>query len=211
MIAIVDYGIGNLASIRNIIQHVGGEADVTGDKEIIEAASGVVIPGVGSFDACVTALRRSGLLSVIERQAFVSQVPILGICVGMQMMAISSEEGNEPGLGWFDARVQRLTPGGSLKVPHMGWGAISAREDSILLGSADPNQRFYFAHSYHMVCGQESDIDALARYGDPFTAAIAKDNLFGVQFHPEKSHQHGMRLFENYLRIIAVHQAGTAR
>jgi glutamine amidotransferase len=206
MIAIVDYGIGNLASIENIIRHIGGEAKVTCEKEVILSADGVLLPGVGSFDACVTGLRRSGLLPAIEQQAFVSRVPILGICVGMQMMAYSSEEGNEPGLGWFDARVQRLNPGGGLKVPHMGWGSVSAREDSVLF-SEDPNKRFYFVHSYHVVCKQDSDVEALACYGAPFTAAIAKDNLYGVQFHPEKSHQHGMRLFENYLGIVAGYKA----
>src|SRR5262249_52969493 len=156
---------------------------------------GVIIPGVGSFDACVTALRRSQLLPAVERQAFESRVPVLGICVGMQMMAASSEEGSEPGLGWFDARVQRLAGAGGLKVPHMGWGAVSAREGSALFGPAYPHRRFYFVHSYHMVCAQETDVEALARYGTPFTAAIARDNLYGVQFHPEKSHQHGMRVF----------------
>jgi glutamine amidotransferase len=207
MIAIADYGIGNLGSIRNIIQHVGGEAEISRDAGFLREANALVIPGVGSFDACMRALRGSGLLPAIEQRALGARVPVLGVCVGMQMMAQGSEEGEEPGLGWFAARCRRFDDSAQ-KVPHMGWSAVSAREDSQLFAAEGEDRRFYFVHSYHVLCEHEEDVEALAHYGAPFVASIARGNLYGVQFHPEKSHQHGMQLFRNFLRIA---QAGPER
>jgi imidazole glycerol-phosphate synthase subunit HisH len=204
VIAIVDYGIGNLSSVLNMIRHVGGEAVVTCDASTIVAASGLIIPGVGSFDACLKALRNSKLLPVIEQRVFEVKTPVLGICVGMQMMARSSDEGQERGLGWFQAHVRRFDPSGGLIIPHMGWRTISTRVGSKIFERLDSPPRFYFVHSYHVTCDDEADIEALAYYGAPFVAAIAKDNLYGVQFHPEKSHRHGMRLFQSFLRILSI-------
>jgi imidazole glycerol-phosphate synthase subunit HisH len=202
MIAIADYGIGNLGSILNMIRHVGGEAEISRDPGFLREAQGLVIPGVGSFDACMLALRRSGLLPVVEERALEARIPVLGVCVGMQMMARGSEEGTEAGLGWFAARCRRFD-NRALKVPHMGWSAVSAREGSPLFAEPGEDRRFYFVHSYHVVCDHEEDVEALAHYGAPFVAAIGRDNLYGVQFHPEKSHQHGMQLFRNFLSIVS--------
>lgn len=210
MIAIVDYGIGNLGSIQNIIRHVGGKAEITRDASVLAEATGLVIPGVGSFDACMRALRGSGLLPAIEERALRSRVPVLGVCVGMQMMAGGSEEGSEPGLGWFRATCRRFPADGSVKVPHMGWSTVSARVGSVLFAQPGHDRRFYFVHSYHVVCEEAEDVEALAHYGLPFVAAIARGNVMGVQFHPEKSHQHGMQLFRNFLQIVAAGQTVAA-
>jgi glutamine amidotransferase len=200
MIAIADYGIGNLASIHNIIKHVGGTSKITRDQDLIQQACGVIIPGVGSFDACVTALRRSGLLNPIEN-ALRKGVPVLGICVGMQMMARGSQEGREPGLGWINGVVQKFPAAPGLKIPHMGWSPVHARPDSRLFDGADSDPRFYFVHSYYVACDDPKDLAASAQYGVQFAAALERSNLFGVQFHPEKSHRFGMNLFKSFLKI----------
>ena len=200
MIAITDYGIGNLGSIRNIIKHVGGTAEITRDENLIRQARGVIIPGVGSFDACVTALRRSGLLKPVE-SALGQGVPVLGICVGMQMMARGSEEGREPGLGWIGADVKKFSTAPGLKIPHMGWSPVHARPGSQLFGNADADARFYFVHSFYVACDNPYDVAASADYGLQFAAAVERGNLFGVQFHPEKSHRFGMNLFKSFLEI----------
>jgi glutamine amidotransferase len=200
MIAIVDYGIGNLGSIHNIIKHVGGAAEITRDERVVQEARGVIIPGVGAFDSCVTALRRSGLLKPIEN-ALAQGVPVLGICVGMQMMGRGSEEGREPGLGWIGADVQRFSAAAGLKIPHMGWSPVNTRPDSRLFGNVDPDPRFYFVHSFYVACDDPNDVAASAQYGVQFAAAVERGNLFGVQFHPEKSHRFGMSLFKSFLKV----------
>jgi glutamine amidotransferase len=199
MIAVVDYGIGNLESIVNMVKHVGGMAQLTNDAGLLREARAIVVPGVGSFDACMVALGRSGLIDTIETRALQQSTPVLGICVGMQMMARGSEEGQQPGLGWIAADVWRLPVGPGIKIPHVGWSAVNSRPGNPLFAGADPDQRFYFVHSFHMVCDDQADIAGVGYYGAPFTAAVSRANLFGVQFHPEKSHRFGMKVLKNFL------------
>jgi glutamine amidotransferase len=199
MIAVVDYGIGNLESIVNMVKHVGGTAQLTNDAGLLREARAIVVPGVGSFDACMVALRRSGLIDTIETRALQRSTPVLGICVGMQMMARGSEEGDQPGLGWIAADVRRLPVGPGIKVPHVGWSAVNSRPGNPLFAGADPDQRFYFVHSFHMVCDDPGDIAGIGYHSAPFTAAVTRANLFGVQFHPEKSHRFGMKVLRNFL------------
>jgi imidazole glycerol-phosphate synthase subunit HisH len=202
VIAVVDYGIGNLGSIANMVKHVGGTAQLTGDAGVLREARAIVVPGVGSFDACMIALRRSGLVDTIETRVFEEALPVMGICVGMQMMARGSEEGQQSGLGWIAADVRYLPAGPGVKVPHVGWSALNPRPGNPLFVGADPDQRFYFVHSFHMVCDDPADIAGIGFHGGPFTAAVTRGNLFGVQFHPEKSHRFGMKVFENFLRHV---------
>lgn len=203
MIAIIDYGIGNLASIHNIIRHVGGTAVVTGDAEAVRSATALVIPGIGHFDSCMTAFRASAVFDLVEKRAHVDRIPVLGICVGMQMMARGSEEGDAQGLGWISADVRRLNPSpeANLKVPHLGWRHVDVREDARLFSSMDDERRFYFAHSYHVVCDDPDDLAASYDYDGPVSAALQRGNIYAVQFHPEKSHRFGMRLFENFMKV----------
>jgi glutamine amidotransferase len=202
MIAIINYGIGNLGSIQNIIKHIGGSATITSDPEVVRTAKVLILPGVGSFDSCVKALRASKLLDLIETRVHQEKTPILGICVGMQMMAKASEEGIEPGLGWVAARVEKLRPdpASGLKVPHLGWRSVECPANSPLRADPDRDPRFYFAHSYHVVCEDASLIAATCDYGGRYVAALSTGNIFAVQFHPEKSHRCGMRFFENFLK-----------
>jgi glutamine amidotransferase len=211
MIAIIDYGIGNLASLHNIIAHVGGTAAITRDLAVIQAARGLIMPGVGSFDACMAALRGSGLLPTIEARVLQDKTPLLGVCVGMQMLGRGSAEGSAAGLGWIAATAQKFSPAAGVRVPHMGWNYVQAQQPHPLFaGMTAP--RFYFAHSYHVVCDDPTTVLATGNYGGVFTAAVVRENITGVQFHPEKSHVFGMQLFENFLRISGdqVSPAGAA-
>ncbi len=203
MIAIVDYGMGNLASISNILKAAGSESVVTNDASIIRSASKLILPGVGAFDAGMRNLHRLGLVPLLEECALRDGVPLLGICLGMQLMARRSEEGTEPGLGWVDADVIRFDaaahPG--LKVPHMGWNSVRAVKASPLLATLDERARFYFVHSYHVRCRHRADALLEADYGDAFDAAFECRNLRGVQFHPEKSHRFGMALMKQFVDL----------
>lgn len=209
MIAILDYGIGNLASIANIIRHIGGTVEVTCDAGMLRAASGLILPGIGSFDACVLALRRSGLLPVLEQQVQVNKVPLLGICVGMQMLGHGSAEGREAGLGWIDATARKFDPAARIRVPHMGWNYVDVTPASPLFAGMAARPRFYFAHSYYVTCADPADVAATAGYGGVFAAALTRGNIYAAQFHPEKSHTFGMALFRNFLTIAkgAAHAA----
>ncbi len=203
MIAIVDYGIGNLASIRNMFRHIGADAVLTDDPKVVEASTGLVLPGIGAFDSCMNGFRRSPAYEAVELQVRELRKPILGICVGMQMMGRGSDEGKERGLNWIAADVKRLAPDPSpnLKVPHLGWSYIETNPACPLFDEESADRRFYFAHSFHVVCDNPGVVAASYNYGGSITCAVWADNVFGVQFHPEKSHSHGMRLFEAFMRI----------
>ena len=196
MIAVLDCGLGNIGSVVNMLRKVGRDAEVTNDVETVEAADALVLPGVGAFDRGSEALTRLGLREPLRRRVFEDGVPFLGICLGMQLLARGSEEGTLPGLGWIDADVTRLTPG-DLPVPHMGWNHVDPVRPTALLRS-EPAPRFYFVHSYRMVCDRDDDVLATCTYGEPFTCAVAVGNVVGVQFHPEKSHAFGMALLETW-------------
>lgn len=206
MILILDYGMGNVASMSNMLRKVGGEAIVSVDPHDIERADAIVLPGVGAFDNGMIKLKESGLISLIEKRVLQEKVPFLGVCLGMQLLFNSSDEGTSLGLGWLDGHVKRfdfssLIDSSRLKVPHMGWNYIKHAEDPLFEGFGS-DARFYFVHSYHVNCNNSKDEIAKANYGIEFTCAVRHDNIYGVQFHPEKSHKFGEKLFNNFLKII---------
>jgi glutamine amidotransferase len=201
MIVIVDYGLGNLGSIGNMLKRIGKEAVISSSVSEVRKATRIILPGVGAFDNGVKNLTDRGLLPVLQEKAMEERIPILGICLGMQLLSQGSEEGNSGGLGWIDARTVRFRFDGSdrkLKVPHMGWNTVSLARQSCLYTDMDPDARFYFVHSYHVECRNEEDILTRTNYGIDFASSVARGNIFGVQFHPEKSHKFGMRLLQNF-------------
>ncbi len=200
MLVIVDYGVGNLVSIQNMFKKAGAAAIISGQEEDILKAEKILLPGMGHFDNCMEKLNTSGLRPAIEQKALVEKIPVLGICVGLQMYMASSEEGVQPGLGWIAGKTVRFAPARMTsvqKIPNMGWLEIKTEKPSRLTGGME-EARFYFAHSFHVVPQAADDTLITAEYGYVFTAGIEKDNLLGVQFHPEKSHRFGMQLLKNF-------------
>lgn len=200
MITIVDYSLGNLNSVVNMIRHVGGKCRITGDADEIASAEKLILPGVGAFDRGMETLRGSGIAEALSVAVLERKVPMLGICLGMQLMTQRSEEGHLPGLGWLDAEVVkfRFPVGSGLKIPHMGWNTLSVvRENPLIL--PEERQRFYFVHSYHVVCENREDMVATCNYGYDFVAAFQRGNFLGVQFHPEKSHRFGMGVLRRFV------------
>jgi glutamine amidotransferase len=203
LISVVDYGVANLASMLNMLRKIGVDAERAGTPEELQSASKIVLPGIGAFDQGMAALEERGLLPLLRQKALDEKVPILGVCLGMQMLGQGSEEGCAPGLGLIDATCRRFRPpeGVVLKVPHMGWNTVVPRRASPLLERLDSQSRFYFVHSYRVVCGDSADELAYSRYGGDFTSIVARGNIYGVQFHPEKSHRFGMALLRNFASI----------
>lgn len=201
MIAILDYGIGNLKSVYNMFKKVGVEATITSDSSTIKNADKYLLPGVGSFDHGITSLKRASFFDTLESEVLNNKKPIIGICLGMQLLTNSSEEGKEKGLGWIDAETIKFDlTDKNLSIPHMGWNNIYPKnQDNIFKKLAD--NRFYFVHSFHVVCSSEENVLATSNYGQEFTCSINKENIYGVQFHPEKSHKHGMQLLKNFDEI----------
>ncbi len=201
MIAIIDYDIGNLAAVSNMLQRLGVACCITSDPELIERADKIILPGNGAFDACMRNLRATGLVPLLERKVLRNGSPLLGICVGAQMLGCSSEEGVEPGLGWLDMEVRRFPDLPGLRIPHMGWNTVTAALDGHpLLKDMDAPARFYFVHSYYLLPSRSEDVLLRAHYGIDFAAGVAQHNLAGVQFHPEKSHRFGKRLLASFAR-----------
>ncbi|HXT16701.1 MAG TPA: imidazole glycerol phosphate synthase subunit HisH [Gemmatimonadaceae bacterium] len=200
MIVIVDYGVGNLRSIANMFRKIGHAAEISSDPETIERATKLVLPGVGAFDHGMIELTKRGLLPVLNRKVLDEGTPVIGLCLGMQLLARSSEEGSVPGLGWIDAEVVRLAlpPGSPLKVPHMGWNQVRAVRPHPLLQDSTDETRFYFVHSYHLRCADDSAVIGTTEYGYEFPSVVGQGNVMGVQFHPEKSHRFGMRLLTSF-------------
>lgn len=199
MITIVDYNMGNLGSIRNMLKKIGVDCEVTADPSRIAAATQLILPGVGAFDAGMENLHRSGLVPLLNERVREAGVPILGICLGMQLMTKGSEEGFLPGLGWVDARTRRFQPRDpALKVPHMGWNRVAVARPSPLVDELPVEARFYFVHSYYISCANEDDVLLRTTHGEEFTSAFEHGNVSGVQFHPEKSHRFGMQLLRNF-------------
>ena len=198
MITIVDYGVGNLGSIRNMFKRVGVPVTIAGDAETLAQAQKILLPGVGAFDHAMRRIEDSGLRETLDRKAMVERVPVLGICLGMQLMTKGSEEGSLPGLGWVDARVRRFPAGSGLKVPHMGWNVATPVKQSPLTAGLPEESRFYFVHSYYVQVEKPEDTLLRTGYGLDFDAGFQADNLYGAQFHPEKSHKFGMQIFKNF-------------
>ena len=198
MITIVDYGMGNLGSIRSMLRRVGVRSTITGDPVEIERASKILLPGVGSFDAAMHEIGERGIREVLDRKALHERVPTLGICLGMQLITRGSEEGGRPGLGWVDAEACRFPADGRLKVPHMGWNVVTPTRPSRLTARLPDQARFYFVHSYFVRTDRPADTVLSAEYGVTFAAALEAGNVYGAQFHPEKSHRFGMQLLANF-------------
>jgi glutamine amidotransferase len=201
MITIVDYGMGNLGSIRSMLRRIGVRSTITGDPDEIARAEKVLLPGVGRFDAAMRLIGERGLREVLDRKALVERVPTLGICLGMQLITRGSEEGGVTGLGWVDGDACRFPPDARLKVPHMGWNLVRPTRPSPLTADLPPESRFYFVHSYYVRTDRPEDTVLTADYGVTFAAAVEAGNVFGAQFHPEKSHRFGMQLLANFAAV----------
>lgn len=203
MVTIVDYGVGNLASIKNILKKIGEESVISSEETGIAKAEKLILPGVGAFDTCVEKLQQSGLTGILRKKVLEERTPVLGVCVGMQLLTAGSEEGVLPGLGWIPGRVIRfkkdLMPP-TLKIPHMGWTEVFLSKPSRLFEDMYEEPRFYFVHSYHAQLEEQSDAMVMGDYGYRFVAGIERGHILGVQFHPEKSHKFGMRLLANFVK-----------
>jgi glutamine amidotransferase len=198
MIGIVDLGVGNLGSVRNMFERLGHQVVASSDVTVLREVERLVLPGVGSFDRAAAVLNGSLMGEFLTERVLGNGVPILGICLGMQLLGRSSEEGDLKGLGWLPATVRRIrVPEDSeLKVPHMGWNTVELRRPSPLLSGG--GERFYFVHSYSMCCEDPDDVIATTHHGEEIVAAVGRGNVFGVQFHPEKSHRFGMALLNRF-------------
>lgn len=202
MVVIIDYKMGNVGSILNMLTRLGHQAVISSNQNVIESANHLILPGVGAFDTGMKNLKRLDLLDVLNQKVLIEQTPILGICVGMQLMAQSSEEGVENGLGWITGEVKRFSfdkTKPSLRVPCVGWNYVKVHRENLLV--SEELQKFYFVHSYHYVSKSQDDIVLSSKYGYDYPVGIQRQNIYGVQFHPEKSHQFGLKLFQNFLLI----------
>jgi len=201
MLTIVDYGVGNLASIKNMLKKAGVDAIISSEERDILDADKLILPGVGAFDTCVQKLQDSGLIEVLNKKVLEMKTPVLGVCVGLQLLTEGSEEGVLPGLGWIKGKVIRFRqdrmPEG-LKIPHMGWSEVVLNKPSALFEDMPEEMRFYFVHSYHVSLEDPADALVTALYGYDFVAGVQRGNISGMQFHPEKSHKFGLKLLANF-------------
>lgn len=203
-ICIIDYGIGNLGSMATMLKKIGSPAIVSSDPSDIGMAEKLILPGVGSFDEGMKKLESRELVYVLNKRVLEDKIPVLGVCLGMQLLGKNSEEGQLSGLGWLDAETIRFkfqAPDANLKIPHMGWNQLRVYQTHPLFADLEEVNRFYFVHSYHVVCANPDNVLATTSYGFDFTSAVVKDNIMGVQFHPEKSHKFGMKLLESFCKI----------
>ncbi len=200
MIAILDYGVGNLKSIYNMFKKIGVDSVITSDCKQIMDAKKYLLPGVGSFDYGITNLKKSHFFEVLEKEILINKKPILGICLGMQLLTKSSEEGTHSGLGWIDAHTKKFKLDNNLTVPHMGWNTVNPLNKNNIFKGLNEN-KFYFVHSYHVICNNKDNILATSFYGQDFVCSIFMNNIYGVQFHPEKSHKFGIQLLKNFAEI----------
>ena len=198
MIGIIDYGSGNV-SFKNIYERAGVDAEIISNPKNLDSCTHLILPGVGAFDWTMKKLLASGLMEEIDFQATVKKKPILGICVGMQVMAESSEEGIAKGFGWFNTKVKKFSIIENLPIPQMGWNTVHPERDSSLFPNSKLDEEFYFLHSYYFDLTLESEIICKSNYFIDFACAIQKENIYGVQFHPEKSHKNGINLLINFL------------
>jgi len=198
MIVVLDYGMGNVGSVLNMLVSVGAEAVVSCDGGDLTRAHGFILPGVGAFDAGVRGLRNCLPLDLLEKRVQQEKIPLLGICLGMQLLTRCSEEGTQPGLGWVDAETKRFQlEDRKLRVPHMGWNFVAPSATHSPLQVDSPN-RFYFVHSYYVECANAENILCTTNYGGNFTSGIVSNNIFGLQFHPEKSHRYGKQVLRKF-------------
>ncbi|PCJ78504.1 MAG: imidazole glycerol phosphate synthase subunit HisH [Flavobacteriales bacterium] len=203
MIVIVDYAVGNIGSILNMLKKIGVEAMISSSAEDLEKADKLILPGVGAFDSGMNKLQELGFVDVLNKKVLEEKTPILGICLGMQLMTKGSEEGILPGLGWFDAKAVKFIfeNGSRLKVPHMGWNYADTAKPSKLFENMFDDPRFYFVHSYYIKCNCTEDVLSETNYSVGFVSGFERDNIYGVQFHPEKSHKFGLRFLKNFSEL----------
>ena len=201
MIAIIDYGLGNIRAFATLYKNLNVPFGISSEADDLKTATKVLLPGVGAFDQAMELLEKSGMRKPLEELVLEKKLPILGICVGMQILARSSEEGKSAGLGWIDGVVKRFDPSTLAhkpRLPHMGWNQVEPRPENRLFQGLQERSRFYFLHSYYFECRREQDSAAATEYGIRFSSAVASGNIYGVQFHPEKSHGSGVCLLKNF-------------
>ena len=203
MIVILAYNMGNVGSVLNMIKKIGYDAKITNNKEEILNAEKIIIPGVGSYNNGIENLKDLNLIDILNKKIMIDKIPVLGICLGMQLMAEGSEEGALSGLGWIKGKFVRFNNNlsNTLKVPHMGWNFINIKKQSKILYNLPENPRFYFVHSYYALPENNEDILTTTNYGHEFVSSFEKDNIIGVQFHPEKSHKFGMSILKNFIEL----------
>jgi glutamine amidotransferase len=203
MIYIIDYNIGNVGSIENMLKKIGVSCKTTQTQSDLNAAKGIILPGVGKFDYGIKQLTNLGFVDKLNELVLEKKIPFLGICLGAQIMCKNSEEGDLNGLGWINAEVMKFSnlPSGH-KIPHMGWNFVTPMVDNSLFYNFASNPKFYFVHSYHISCNEQDQIIGQTTYGKQFPSVVGKENMFGVQFHPEKSHKFGFQLLKNFSEIV---------
>lgn len=204
MIAIINYGLGNIQAFANIYKRLNIRVTIVTNPDELLAADKIILPGVGAFDWAMTLLNNSGMRRTLDEFVIERKRPILGVCVGMQMMAKKSEEGVLDGLGWIDAEVKKfdqMITGRKIYLPHMGWNEVTPRCSNGLFRNIGSGARFYFLHSYYIQPNQEDRVLAVTDYNGPFASAVCSENVFGVQFHPEKSHHQGIELLKNFAEL----------
>jgi len=203
MIVIIDYGMGNLGSLKNIIKKIGHQAIVSNNPKEIQNASKLILPGVGHFAEAMSNLKKLNLIELLNQKVLIEKTPILGICLGMQLMTTFSEEGNTEGLKWIKGKTVKFNFGdnNTVKIPHMGWNEINIAKNHLLNTNFEQLSRFYFVHSYYVTCDDKKDVLHTTHYHSEFTSAFANENIIGVQYHPEKSHVFGIQLMENFIEL----------
>lgn len=203
MIAIIDYGMGNVGSIGNMLSRIGAKAEIVSDPESVSKAAKIILPGVGAFDNAMSRLKELDLIHVLNERVLHDEVPTLGLCLGMHLFCHRSEEGVLPGLGWVDADVRRFdfSGGSPLPIPHMGWNRVATTTKKSVLSDPTEGTRYYFAHSFHAVCGNDDDVIGTADYGYRFHCGFQHGNVTGLQFHPEKSHRFGKQVLTNFSEL----------
>ena len=201
MIGIIDYGLGNIQSFINSYRLLGFKAIQVKEKKHLDSCEKFILPGVGSFDAAMTKLEASGLLTDLEHHVLRDKMPILGVCVGLQILSRGSEEGNKKGLGWLNADVKLIKKSKELPIPHMGWNTVFIKQQGSKLMTNLSSKRFYFLHSYHVVVDSIENQIAVSNYGIEITSVAIQNNVYGCQFHPEKSHSNGLKVLENFARL----------
>lgn len=202
-IIIIDHGLANIHSVVNILKHLNFYPKVIQNSNDLKEGDKIILPGIGSAAAVWNNLNEKGFIEPLKELVEIQKKPILGICVGMQLMTEGSEEGNSPGFGWIKGRCIRFRSleTNPIKIPHMSWNEVFPKPDKRLFGQSTESQKFYFVHSFYVECKNKEDVSATCHYGHEFVAAIENENIFGVQFHPEKSHIYGMHLLQNFLTM----------
>ena len=205
MIKIIDIKVGNVMSVKNAFKKIEIDTEIISSTKDIDGVKGIILPGIGSFDAIMSKLESDGWVNTLNYYVLKKKIPVLGICLGMQIMANSSEEGSLPGFGWIDAEVKKIIKPNDLDedlpLPHMGWSRIKVSKSDLLFPDLKEEMRFYFVHGYHVVCNKNENLISKTFYGSWLTASISHANIYGVQFHPEKSHKFGQKVLKRFSEI----------